>query len=153
MNESDAQNPLLSSCECKGGVQYIHFKCLKDWLNTKKQLKEEENYTTLYYKTFECEICKTPYPYIFKAKVNDREKTYSLVDFKKPQGDYLILESLNFEKNQSRIIHFVHPLNHIQAMNFKIGRGHDSELRINDISVSRCHATVKYKVNPETNEK
>lgn len=28
---------------------------------------------------------------------------------------------------------------------FKLGRGHESEVRINDISVSRCHAIVKYK--------
>jgi hypothetical protein len=26
---------------------------------------------------------------------------------------------------------------------FKLGRGHESDLRINDISVSRCHAKIK----------
>lgn len=25
----------------------------------------------------------------------------------------------------------------------KVGRGHDSEIRITDISVSRCHALIK----------
>ena len=28
---------------------------------------------------------------------------------------------------------------------FKLGRGHESEVRINDISVSRVHAILKYK--------
>lgn len=28
---------------------------------------------------------------------------------------------------------------------FKMGRGHESEVRINDISVSRVHALIKYK--------
>lgn len=28
---------------------------------------------------------------------------------------------------------------------FKLGRGHESEVRINDISVSRCHAIIKYR--------
>jgi pSer/pThr/pTyr-binding forkhead associated (FHA) protein len=28
---------------------------------------------------------------------------------------------------------------------FKMGRGHESDLRINDISVSRCHALIKFK--------
>jgi pSer/pThr/pTyr-binding forkhead associated (FHA) protein len=27
---------------------------------------------------------------------------------------------------------------------FKIGRGHESDLRVSDISVSRCHAMLKY---------
>lgn len=28
---------------------------------------------------------------------------------------------------------------------FKLGRGHEADLRINDISVSRCHAFIKFK--------
>ena len=30
---------------------------------------------------------------------------------------------------------------------FKMGRGHESEVRVNDISVSRCHAIIKYKAD------
>ena len=26
-----------------------------------------------------------------------------------------------------------------------MGRGHESEVRVNDISVSRCHAIIKYQ--------
>lgn len=29
--------------------------------------------------------------------------------------------------------------------NINLGRGHDSDLRVNDISVSRCHAVIKLK--------
>ena len=28
---------------------------------------------------------------------------------------------------------------------FKLGRGHDSDIRVSDISVSRCHATIRYE--------
>ena len=28
--------------------------------------------------------------------------------------------------------------------NFKLGRGHESDVRVSDISVSRCHALIKY---------
>jgi pSer/pThr/pTyr-binding forkhead associated (FHA) protein len=30
-------------------------------------------------------------------------------------------------------------------MEFKVGRGHDSDIRVSDISVSRYHARIKYQ--------
>lgn len=66
---------------------------------------------------------------------------YNLVQYEKPQGDYLVLESLMQEKNTSRIIHIIKPSG--TKTIFKLGRGHESDLRINDISVSRCHAKIK----------
>jgi len=41
------------------------------------------------------------------------------------------------------MIHLIRP-NDIKD-SFKLGRGHESDLRINDISVSRCHAIIKFK--------
>ena len=47
------------------------------------------------------------------------------------------------DKNTSRMIHLLTVTENKQE--FKLGRGHESEVRINDISVSRCHAILKYK--------
>ena len=55
---------------------------------------------------------------------------------------YIILESMNLEKNSSRIIHTI--MINTPKTKFTLGRGHDSDLRINDISVSRLHATIEY---------
>lgn len=33
---ADHSNPLFSSCKCSGTVGYIHFTCLKSWLDVKK---------------------------------------------------------------------------------------------------------------------
>lgn len=39
----------------------------------------------------------------------------------------------------------VHLIMADQEMNtFKLGRGHESDVRVSDISVSRCHAILKY---------
>jgi hypothetical protein len=55
----------------------------------------------------------------------------------------LWLESLTFEKNSSRMVHIIMP---DQGKNqFKLGRGHESDVRVSDISVSRCHAIIKYE--------
>lgn len=40
VNETTLENPLLSSCKCRGGVQYVHFQCLKEWVKTKRSAKE-----------------------------------------------------------------------------------------------------------------
>ena len=69
--------------------------------------------------------------------------TYNLVKYEKPQGDYMVLESLSQEKNTSRIIHVIKPS--ATKTDFKLGRGHESDLRINDISVSRCHTKIKFE--------
>ncbi len=87
-------NPLLSSCNCNGGIKFIHFMCLKEWLNTKRQVKEQQTMATLCYKSFECELCKTPYPLFFKA--NNRK--FCLIDSHKMQGgNYIMLDSLTLE--------------------------------------------------------
>lgn len=53
------------------------------------------------------------------------------------------MESLPLEKNTSRTIHV---LGFSQEKGtFNMGRGHESEVRVNDISVSRCHAIIKYQ--------
>jgi hypothetical protein len=118
-NETCSDNPLLSSCKCRGGVQFIHFSCLKEWIKTKRNQREQSHLSSYYYKSFECEICKTPYPYVFKAG----PRQYNLIDLPKPAGDYMILESLTLEKNTSRMVHLITPT--MFTREFKLGRGHD----------------------------
>jgi hypothetical protein len=102
-------------------------------------MKTSPNFSSYYWKAFECEICKKAYPLVIRSE----GKTYNLVDYERPEGDYLVLESLNQEKNTSRIIHIIRP--NEKKDSFKLGRGHESDLRINDISVSRFHAVIKLK--------
>ncbi len=46
VNDTSEENPLLSSCKCRGGVQYVHFTCLKDWVKTKRVTKEQPHITS-----------------------------------------------------------------------------------------------------------
>lgn len=66
--ESTEENPCIVPCKCSGSVGFIHFECLKSWLATKLQRKESQYLVSLYWKTFECEICKQAYPYLFKTQ-------------------------------------------------------------------------------------
>lgn len=106
-DEQTTANPLLSSCNCDGSVRFIHFDCLKHWLKQKMSLKEGVNSVSYTWKQFECEICKKPYPYVFRSQ----GMKFRLVDVDLPgDGNFLWLESLTFEKNSSRIVHVIKPV-------------------------------------------
>lgn len=111
-------------------------------MNSKKSEKDGSgNFKTYYWKKFMCEVCTTKYPLAIKAN----GRNYSTVEYEKPEGNFLVLESLEQEKNESRIIHIIKPSDLKDT--FKLGRGHEADLRINDISVSRCHSFIKFKRN------
>lgn len=96
--------------------------------------------------TFECEICKTPYPYVFR--VGDRK--YELIEIPRPTGDFIILETLTIDESSGRSVYVLEPakLNlNLPNKHFKLGRGNDQDVRINDISVSRCHAIIKFEID------
>lgn len=132
----------MIACACTGSVGYIHLECLKHWMQTQRNDKDGSgHFTSYYWKKFRCEICLRKFPLAIKAGGS----LYGTVDYEKPKGDYLVLESLEQEKNESRIIHVIKPSDTREV--FKLGRGHEADLRINDISVSRCHAFIKFKKN------
>jgi hypothetical protein len=70
-----------------------------------------------------------------------------LIDLHRPKDkNYIILESLNQVKdgNNYKSIHVI-----VMEKNSKIvmGRGHEADVRINDISVSRLHGTITLEDN------
>lgn len=114
----------------------IHIGCLCAWIENKvhKQshgIVDEYNFTK-----FECEICKVPYPEIVVRKGRER----NLLNIEKPNSPYIILEAVSNKKNLF-LIRFDRPNNPV----IKVGRGHECELRLPDISVSRIHAHMTYQ--------
>mmetsp|Transcript_31377 Transcript_31377/g.62205 ORF Transcript_31377/g.62205 Transcript_31377/m.62205 type:complete len:231 (-) Transcript_31377:877-1569(-) len=49
----DKDDPLLSPCECSGGLSLVHAKCLMKWIEMRPSQDSDQLMT--------CEICKNPY--------------------------------------------------------------------------------------------
>ena len=136
VEEDDPENnPLLQPCLCSGSMKYIHLSCLKHWISTRSCEKiDTTTYCIVYIiKQVECELCKTKFPDLIKHN----NKFHHLLDFSKDFQSYLTLESLTLDKYKNKFIYTISLMNSGKKM--KLGRGHDCEILLSDISVSRVH--------------
>ena len=142
-DNSNENNPMISICKCKGSMN-LHLECLKLWLKSKLEIKEMNNKPGVSYiiNKFNCELCHEPY----QITIKNNNKNYNLIDYNIPEGqNYIILQSLNSIKENNYPLS-IHVLMFIEnESSFILGRGHESDIRITDISVSRSHARIFMK--------
>lgn len=138
--ESDESNPFIAPCSCSGSVKHIHLNCLKQWIDSKRYHKVDVACETYMWKDLECELCHNSLPDIF---LHDGKEIH-LVDLARPLTPYLILETLP-EKKDIRKVFYVASVNADNIENLlMLGRKSDCHVKINDISVSRLHAMIKF---------
>ena len=137
MEEDDEENPLVRPCTCSGSLKYIHLKCLKHWINTRSFDKVDSSGICNIYivNPAECEICKTKFPDF----IRHNGKLYSLIDFQHEFKSYLALESLSVDKNKNKFLYVISLENNGKI---RLGRGHDSDVLLSDVSVSRIHCLL-----------
>jgi len=139
-NEKDAESPLIIPCNCIGSMKYIHFNCLQSWLKSKYvfKTKASQRFSSVYLKSLICELCKGTFPDIIKIK----NKSFNMYEFTKPNFlNYLSLETKSTNKSYQKIWFY---LNLEGDTTFKIGRGHDCDIRLNDNSISRFHTSLSF---------
>ena len=133
------EDPLISVCNCSGSMKYIHYNCLQKWVSSRVVTKEGEDSVCYFWKNIDCEICKEPLP----LKVSYEGKNYSIFTTNHLDEPFIALEGcFSQNKKGERGIHVIAMTNRCQV---KLGRGHESDVRISDISVSRLHAVIKYE--------
>lgn len=152
--EDENESPLINPCRCSGGVKYVHLSCLQHWLKTKGILRSStnENCTTFTYKKIDCEICKTILPDI----VQSGDKFYEIWNFFDLKfKNYIIFETLVPDNglgfSSSTQYKTVYIVNFSTKNTLKIGRSHEADIRIKDVSVSRLHANLEL-IQKEKNE-
>ena len=141
--EDSINNPLICPCICKGSMKYIHYYCLKNWLNLKIESELgygndiETQQPTITYSTndISCELCKTQLPDYIKHK----GKIYNVSFYKPKYNKFIVLESIRDDNQRTKFIHII-PLNNRQIV--KIGRLHNCDLSLPDSSISKIHFCI-----------
>ena len=141
-DDIEVNSPLITPCKCIGGLKYIHLKCLQNWIHAQSvNLSEESNDFCLVYnvKQLSCEICKEKYPdFIYLNENDNNNNILDIFDFVENKfKSYVILESY-FKNNFKNI--FVLSCDSHNVIS--IGRSHETNLKINDITVSRFHSEI-----------
>lgn len=139
---SSEDDPLIAPCRCKGSIEYVHLGCLRHWIRGRLNLSD--NSTSFFLRQLTCELCKAPYP----ASVNTKNATGGsestpLVEMPRPKAPFIALENMvrDSQQHSSRGLHVISLADNKLL---KLGRGHESDVRIADVSISRCHATIRF---------
>ena len=138
--ESSIDNPKVRLCKCN---DYIHYKCLKKWIERHYFKRTNKNLTVLSYivKKFYCEVCMEPYP--LKFKISEINEEYSLIDLEIPfKYNYLVLESLGTISHNCnyKAIHIIKLID----KEITFGKADNCDIRDYGTYVSRMHAVIKY---------
>ena len=135
--DSEPNNPLISPCKCIGSMRLIHLECLRRWLKSKISSRSSGVVTSYFWSDFSCELCKSLLP----NSVKHNEKNLDLITINYPTTPYMVLEDIRPDGNEFQILHVV---DLSPGMTANVGRGHNCDIRLSDISVSRNHAKVRF---------
>ena len=135
-DEFEVESPLINPCKCSGGLKYIHLSCLQHWLKSKAVIvtTSNENCTAFTFTQIECELCKQVFPDFIKID----STYYQIFDFSQIKyKTYISFETLPINGKKT-----VYVVSFDKKNTIKIGRSHESDLRITDVTVSRFHAQI-----------
>ena len=94
------ENPLVNPCKCKGSVQFVHLRCLREWMNAKISSANSDSTVQLQCHNLVCEVCKTPLPRTLSLARNGR---VSLLDLRRPEEDHIVIEMVP-SKQQTKLL-------------------------------------------------
>lgn len=130
-------DPLIAPCTCKGSIEFVHLGCLRHWIKGRLNLSDRP-LGSYFYRPLTCELCKSIYP----TYVHTSETRMPLVEVPWTQSPFIVLENMvrDSQQHTTRGLHVISLAEKV----LKLGRGHESDVRIADVSISRCHATIRF---------
>lgn len=134
---SSEDDPLINPCQCRGSIEYVHLGCLRHWIRGRLNMSDTSG-GSYFYRPLACELCKAVYP----TYVGTGQECQPLVEVPKTQPPFIVLENMvrDSQQHASRGLHVISLAEKV----LKLGRGHESGVRIADVSISRCHAMIRF---------
>jgi E3 ubiquitin-protein ligase DOA10 len=66
-------NPFINPCKCIGSMKYVHFKCLCEWTDSKKEYSTDVGIETYYWENLNCELCNTGLDLVVRGNKFDED--------------------------------------------------------------------------------
>lgn len=134
---TSSDDPLICPCTCKGSIKYVHVDCLRRWVSGQLNISNTDD-DIFFYKSTPCELCKTTFP--SHVTIGDARLSIARVPTLTPP--FILLENVVVGSAPPKGT-YVCPMSDRKVL--RLGRGHDSEVRIPDVSISRTHATIAFE--------
>jgi pSer/pThr/pTyr-binding forkhead associated (FHA) protein len=138
--DDEINDLLINICYCKSKDNYVHLGCLIKWIRYKTTLKKRPFVKEYTWKDLKCEICTCLYPRYVRYK----KKIYSFIEVKTPNKPYIILERKATDRESGEPINSLLLITPKPKRLIKIGRSMKNDWIINDVTVTRKHAFLKF---------
>lgn len=140
--DDQIKNPLVSPCHCKGTMNFVHVKCLKGWIDSKRETRTTDSTHSYQWTIIRCELCHVPYP---RDLHTQNGRIFKLFEFEIPKRtadiSFVIFETVYTQKE----VKTIHVVTNEKETDATIGRAFDAGMRVPDISVSRYHANIVFQ--------
>ena len=154
-------NPLIKPCSCSGSMKYIHLKCLLNWLKSRcdnREVYSGNNASAYIIKDLiDCELCKKVLPNFIRhnnivynlmnysqAEENDTKSEGDNCNILDSTDNYIIIDTLYPISDGNKYRHII---KFDEKNTINIGRSLESNLILNEITVSRNHCELSLKKN------
>lgn len=117
-------------------------ECLRHWIRGRLSLTDAVG-GSYFYKPLACELCKSLYP----TYVHAANKRQTLVEVPVAQPPFIVLENISQpsqQRNGAAASHGLHVMSLAEKV-IKIGRASECDVHVNDVSMSRCHAIIRFQ--------
>lgn len=148
---SSDDDPLIAPCACNGSIRYVHLNCLRTWIRGRLDLQPAER-GSYFCRQLQCELCNASYPAVVQRRASAAADGAAaappartrLAPMPRTRAPFVVLEATGGAHGRFGAHRGLHVLSLARGRRAELGRSHQSDARVFDVSISRLHAMIQY---------